>query len=106
MRYFTPNSKVKELFGNQGVNIDITKDILLFLSTTTETFILKIKTEGYHLEVIDLIDIPFDEIYDTQTGYIIISNSSAYCFKYEELFDSESLIQSTRSDISELLISQ
>lgn len=89
MRILKVSSALKSHFDNQGTHLDTDKDMLIFLATVSETFLLKIDIKQYHLEVLDILDITFNEMYQTESGFVFILDSKAIYVPYSDFFSSD-----------------
>jgi hypothetical protein len=60
-------------------------DNILFLSTCDQTYILKLDFVDYHMEVLQVFDFEFNQVYMTDTHFILIRNSEVVNITFDEL---------------------
>lgn len=82
---FKPNEGFKTALAPFGINVWLENDNILFLSTCDQTYVLKLDIIDYHMEVLQVYDFEFNQVFMTESHFILIRDSEALNIAFEEL---------------------
>ena len=98
MKVFIPSSDSKDS-GKESSNKAHEKSIVfIFLSLSNYTLVLKFDFKGYHIEVVQFLEVNFKDLFQTKFGYIFVFESDAIFISHNDLLNGniDKLLDNTR----------
>ena len=88
-RFCNVTQELKDFLSTQNINVNLNKDVILFFSSTNETFVLKMDMEDYHMEAIQILDFSCWEAYIFQNYFIFITQTEILKIDFESFINGE-----------------
>lgn len=85
MRFFKPSYNLKSEFSKCNVSVDLVKDLIIFLSTADECFVVKFDIKGYHIELVQILGLVWQDVYQSMMGFVFVLEHGAGYISFTDL---------------------